>query len=62
MKTTAANNRTTVILVVIILDLFFLVGLIITGSVLLTYDVSITTQLIDQYNGIVKVSEKNINF
>lgn len=55
MNMSAANGRTTVILVVIILDLFFLTGFVITGSVLISFDVSMTQQLVDQYNAVVKV-------
>lgn len=47
------NVQTCMIVLVTIASLFFLAGFIIVGAVLMTLDVSLTTQLVTQYNGYV---------
>lgn len=52
-KGESRNVQTCMLLLVTILSLFFLTGFVIVGAVLMTLDVSVTDQLVTQYNGYV---------
>jgi hypothetical protein len=52
-KVETRNMQTCMVILVTIITLFFFAGFVIVGAVLMSLDVSVTSQLVQQYNGYV---------